>query len=627
MAELKPEERENNLRKFALRLALALAFLTALPALVAYAAAPDNGLYLGAQFNTDDHMVYAAWIHQAYEGRILFDNRFAVDPQPGLTIHLFFLLLGNIARIFGFLGPEASIPLVANLARVGFTVLFVLLLAQFAGRFNFSLFATKLGLAFATCGAGLGFLVWEPFGRLTDAQNPVAAILEQRLPIDVWQPEAFLFPSMLTNALFMVSLCLIVIAFDAVLRAENSWKPVPGGALAMFVLMNIHSYDVLLIALVLVAFLVATLAQKQASPLWIARAAVIGAGAIPAAAWFLYVLANDPVFQARAATLTYSPTFRQVLLGVLPFVILSLLAVHFRFQDHRRLAAPVAIAVLLFGLALGSTGYDPDQGYYLSWPAWLVAFTLAAAIAAYASDKPHAWNFLLAWALVALVAPYIPQLFQRKLAMALVIPWAFLAALGLEWLLARLHQGRTGQDARSVRNLVSYLALAVVSASSLFWLQREFLLIRNNVASTTVQNVYLTADATNIIRYLNRQTGRIVVIARPGIPLSNPANPFTPPYLPDLNPILSGLAGAYTFAGHWSETPDYNQRRQTAEALFRAADPEQIRQILRDTQADYVVVPNPDSFPEIPTADLRPFGQTTYDGRQFSLIRINKAAL
>src|ERR1022692_4113879 len=69
--------------------------------LLAYMLAPAGTVFLGYPGNTDDHMVYAAWMRQAMAGHFLFDNRFATDAQPGLTIHVYFFLLGQLARVTG----------------------------------------------------------------------------------------------------------------------------------------------------------------------------------------------------------------------------------------------------------------------------------------------------------------------------------------------------------------------------------------------------------------------------------------------------------------------------------------------------------------------------------------------
>src|SRR3954469_15152980 len=118
MIELTEEQRAAIERRYVLVFAICVAIVAAFPALYALAATPPGSHYLGFEYGTDDHLVYAAWMRQAMEGRFLMDNRFAVDAQPGLTVHIYFFLLGQVARITG-------IAAAMFLARIGFTVLFV----------------------------------------------------------------------------------------------------------------------------------------------------------------------------------------------------------------------------------------------------------------------------------------------------------------------------------------------------------------------------------------------------------------------------------------------------------------------------------------------------------------------
>lgn len=616
------------LSSFTVRLALAATVLAMIPMLIAWLATPSGGFYLGAQFNADDHMVYAAWMHQAMEGRFMFESRFAVEQQPGLTIHLYFWALGTLARLFGGMGPEVALPLVANIARIGFTFLFVMMLGKFVKKLEFSIFSSKLAMILGCFGGGLGFLVWEPFGRLNmTSTNPINGFLERRLPVDVWQPEVLVFPSMLTNGLFMVSLCLILWAMTSILEARNSWKPVLPGAAAMLLLMNIHSYDVLLVTFVLLGFLVATLVSKEFSSTWLARAVVIGLGAVPAALWFMNVLSQDTVFQARAATETFSPTFRQILVGILPLVLLALPALASGREGWRKWAAPGSLVALFGVMAIAATGFDSEKSYFMTQSTFALTLVAAIGVVALGARKGLGWNLFYAWAVIGAIAPFFPQLFQRKLAMGLALPWAVLAALGVEVVLRRIDQQVPKDSARNIRNLVTALAVAVMSASSLYWFQRELTLIRTNVATTKVQTVFYSADVKAIVRELHKIPGRKIVAARPGVAINSPENPFTPPYIPDLNPILSGLAGATTYAGHWSETPEYGKRRLDVERLFAMASPDEIREILTRTGIEYVVIPNPEAFGELPATDLSPFGTTIYQGQQFSLMKIDRERL
>lgn len=605
--------------------ALALGLLLLAHWLYAATGAPAGAMFAGATYNLDDHMVYAAWMRQAMDGQFLFDNRFAVDAQPGLTIHLYFWLVGQFARFLG-------IPIAVNLFRIGLSVALVFLLGRLVRRISPSAYATKLALTLTILGGGFGFLVWHNFGQVIvrPAAQPFAPLLGPLLPIDVWQPEGFVFASMLTNSLFVVSLCLIVGVFLCVLDARESWKPVLPGALMLALLMNIHSYDVLLIALVLVGLLAMSLARKAADPKWVVRAVVIGLGAIPPALWFVYVLRNDPVFQARAATETFSPGFRPLVMGYLPMILLAFggLALHLKTAKQR---AGIALAGLVVVGLLAASWNRTEAGYLLSPALWGIVFAaVLVSLVLMSTDEPPL-NLLIAWALVGLVAPYFPALFQRKLTMALAVPWAALAGIGLTLMVAKMD--------RSARNLVTVLTLIVLSASSLYWLlMRERVMLATNVSNTTVHTPYLGPDVRRILDYLNAQPRqRTILLAKPGLPSAllvegSDGQPtpvpdeFRTPYIPDLNPIMAGLAGVYAYAGHWSETPDYSageNRRMLADRIFSPRMPDvDRRQFLSDIKANFVVAPIPEAFPQVPLADLRPLGDVVVEGRQFRLIKL-----
>ncbi|RYG26307.1 hypothetical protein EON82_03920 [bacterium] len=601
-------------RRFAVLLALACVALAAFPTLFAYLATPAGMRYTGFQTNVDDHMVYAAWTWQAAHGSLTFNDRFAVDPQPGLTFHLYFFLLGQIARVTGVIAAM-------TIARLVFSGLFVLLLARLVRRLRPTIYGTKLILASAVVAGGLGFLpnFWHRFG----AEGPT----------DIWQPEGFVVPSMLTNGLFMVSLCLILSVFLSVLRVRRKGATaVVQGALAMGALMNIHSYDALLVGLVLLGFLAASLVSKQMTLGWLLRATIIVLGAVPAALWFVHVLRYDPVFAARAATETYSPNFRQVFLGYLPPIVLAFIGLYRRGvsgpDKARRLAGlGVAAATLLALLAL-SSGHP--GGYFLSPVTWAIAFTAALTATALLAERSPARNLIIAWALIGTVAIYFPALFQRKLTMGLSIPWALLAALALEGLLHR--------QERNARNLATVLGLLILGATSIFWTFREIGYAQANVSSTTRHPVYLAPDIQRIVAYLNRQTGRQVVVTWPGAasPAADDAghpipDTFLTPAIPDVAPFLTGFAGAYTYAGHWSETPDYGSRvrdsyrfllGQSLQNLPPMTDEER-QGFIRRWGVTYAVIP---AIGELPTVDPKSLGEVVVDGSQFRLVRIRASA-
>jgi len=622
LTEPSPDVRAAIERRFVWVAAFIAVLLAALPALYALVAAPKGSTFIGFEYNTDDHLVYAAWMRQAMDGRFFFDNRFTTDAQPSLTVNLYFWALGIISKLTG-------IPLAANLARLLFTGLFVPLLYRLVRRITPTVFATRMTITVVVLGGGIGFLVWHNFGQaiVRPVPSAISSMMLGQLPVDVWQPEAFVFPSMLTNGLFMVSLCLILVIFQSFLDARDGWRPVLIGALAIAVLMNIHSYDVLIIAFVMVGFATMQAVSRDLNGSWLSRGLVIGSGAVLPALWFVHVLKSDPVFQARAATETYSASFIQIFFGYVLMFVLVLPGLFMQLKQARQRAGLVLFSTILLGLlAAAYSGVSLSGGAYFLGPVpWLiVAIAVLVSLGLMASERP-ALNLIIAWAVMGLVALYFPALFQRKLAMGLSIPWAILAAMGF------VHMVRNQE--KSARNLVSVLVTLLFAGTSFCWIaRRDLYLIRHDVSNTTVHPVFLSRDETDILRILNKEADsrRVVALAMPGVAspsLDESGNPvpdeYTTPAIPDLNPIVSGIAGVYTYAGHWSETPDYSRRRNEAATVFRSQTSEAEREaILAKIRPDYLIAPSPEAYGNA-VANLDSLGDVVFTGSQFRLIRMH----
>jgi hypothetical protein len=628
LSNLTVESREAIERSFVRIFSAAAVLVVFIPALVALAHAPPGSSYLGFQYNTDDHMVYAAWMRQAMDGRLLMDNRFTSDPQPGLTINLYFFALGLVAKLTG-------IGLAAAIGRAVFSVLFIFSLYRVVRRMDFTVYGSKLAITVVTVGAGLGFLFWQNFGTTLGPGAPdwISSFLHGQLPTDVWQPEGFVFSSMLTNGLFMVSLFLMVTLFTAFLDARTNARAVWVGFGCIFVLMNIHSYDVLTVALVMVGFLAGMIPTKQVTRIWVGRSALIALGAVAPALWFVHVLSQDTVFQARAATETYSTNFRTILLGYLPLLGLGLWGIVARSKATNTLSprkwAGFGIAVaLVLVLTILAGGHTSE--YFLTASGWGAAFVAAVAACYLLSDPEPAWNLAVSWALIGLIAIYFPGLFQRKLTMGLSVPWALLTAFGVEALLKKAD--------RSSRNLSTILVLIVLGATSLRWLFRDLQFIQENVSNTTRQPVYLSPDARNVLHYLNQLQGRNVLLALPGIQspsADSEGHPipdsFGSPIIPDYSPIVSGLTGVYTYAGHWSETPDYGKRVGEMNSFFfdqpfgavkHPMTDDDRKALIERSGATYALVPTKSAFPELPIVDPAKLGQEVYAGSQLTLVKL-----
>ncbi len=588
-------------QRFTLVLAGIAVLLALIPALVAVGSVEPGGRYLGTQTAVDDAMVYSAWMHQAADGSFLLDNRFTTDVQPGLTIQVYFWVLGLAAKVVG-------IPTVLVASRVIFGLLFVVLLGRVLARSGMPERTARWALGLSVFGGGVGFMVWETFGQVA-VGSPLGPLLGPFLPTDVWQTEMYAFPSLMVNGLFPASLCLILLIYQSVLDARDSWKPVLPGAVSMLLLMNMHSYDVLLIALVLVGFLVQRMGVKDITGIWVARAVCIGLGAIPSALWFMRVLQSDEVFQARAETLTYAAGPKQMLFGLLPLIVMAGLLVATKWKQDAPLAkAGLGAGALVALLALAGWSHNPDH-YFLGAPAWLLAFVAACSALFFVRVRSPFWGLVCAWALVGFVAPYFPGLFQRKLAMGLAIPWALLAAKGLTDML--------GESCNDRRRVYSALAGAVACASSAVWLLRDVQFAQTNVSSTTLHPVKIDAGANEILKKIEAEPGRKVVLALPGLPARGDNNEaiLSAPLIPDLNPMASGLSGAYTYAGHWSETPDYANRRNEATMVFLRSTSEGERMaLIEKINPDFIIAPKAEGEWSQVLADLTGLGESSESG-------------
>lgn len=570
-----------------------------------FIAKPAGSTYVGMQTAIDDNMVYASWMHQAAEGKFFFENRFAVEDQPGLTINIWFLVLGWVSKLLGTSWTLA-------LTRAGFGALAVWLLHQLVRRITPDPYLQKLATTTGAIGGGVGFLAWQTTGVDFSTSHFLKSLLGGHLPTDVWQTEGFFFPSLLVNGLFMVSLCLILFIFQCVLDARTSKKPVIPGALAFLVLMNIHSYDVLLVALVLVGFLVSLVASKHVDGRWVGRVVCMGLGAIPSALWFLYVLKTDTVFQARAATETFAADGRAIIFGYLPLICLGIYGFLNANKEQRSKIGVGLVGVLLLTIFVLSG----QAGYMVGLPLWIVLLALSVAAAALIGGETPGLKLCTAWASVGLIAPFFPALFQRKLAMGLSVPWGVLAGLGLGVLFTTRERG--------VRNLVAAFGLLLLAGSSVQWFTRELTFAKGEYGSTLRHPIYLSPEVTQILAEIEKMPGRKIVLGFPG----------AMGYLPDLNPYATGLAGATTYAGHWSETPGYSSgnpskvNQATAFFLARMSDDER-RAFIETNKIDLLIAPMPEAYPELaqqgnPLADVRSLGEVLAGGSQFVLVRVRQ---
>ncbi|MDQ2985164.1 MAG: hypothetical protein M3R13_00410 [Armatimonadota bacterium] len=574
--------------------------LASLPYLFGLAIQPEGTLYLVVHSNYDDHAVYASWTKQAQEGRFFFENRFTTDDQAGKTIHLYFLAAGWLAKAVG-------IPVALHTFRVVFGFLFLLSLFRLIRRYVGDETTQVLAFCGSIVCAGVGFLFWRNFGFGG--------------PIDVWQPEAFAFPSLMQNGLFCAALWLTLCVWHCILDARTSWRSVLPGALALIVLTNIHTYDTLLIAIVSVGFLASMIGARTSSGVWLCRAIVIAAGALPALAWFTFVRRVDPVFAARADTVTISAPFWWVLLGILPALLFAGLALR-KHGDRRAVTAACAVIV-----GAGVLQYFGDYRMVALWATpltWAVIALLCAAACYMYKPENAFYGLLFSWITMGLIALYYPGLFQRKLAMGLAIPIGLAAGIGFAGtkLVKRLIMGKE-------HVLASVAFLFAIGATSLLWLAREARMATSNLSNTTMQRIYWSDEVRKYLRFFqeNAASGD-ALIAIPGIAVPNDfENPSDYGLaIADLNALMSGWGGIKTYAGHWSETPEYlSKRTRVMNDLFsQNATRETAYLLMTDARANYILAPKTEIARQAGVPDPQFYsslGEIVFEGDEWVLVR------
>ncbi|MGH7860604.1 MAG: hypothetical protein ACREOS_00030, partial [Candidatus Dormibacteraceae bacterium] len=67
-----------------LLLAAALCLLTLVPYLYAWLTEPHGRVFMGFFYLGDDANTYLAKMHQGYEGKWLWQNRYTTEPSPGI---------------------------------------------------------------------------------------------------------------------------------------------------------------------------------------------------------------------------------------------------------------------------------------------------------------------------------------------------------------------------------------------------------------------------------------------------------------------------------------------------------------------------------------------------------------
>ncbi len=330
---------------------------------------PKNGLtYLGRRvINSQDTYTYVAFIEQAKQGKILFENLYTTEPQTASLIRPSYYLLGRVASVLDISSIAAY-----HLGRIIFSIAFCLVLYIFLGIF-FSTYKRRL-LAYTIIIAttGLGFLVGNLWSQVSDA----------------WIPESNTFLSLQEAPHFILSQALMLLTFLFILKGwgiaydKNKIKRrtvyLLFSFISLFLLTFEHPYDLLLCT-----------------------------GTILASAVYLGLFQK-----VKRSVLIISS------LGAVVVCLLGLL-----YQYTETLRNPI-----LSNWAAQSKSPNP-MDYILGYGI-LIPFAVFG-LERYLTQKKFSQILIVSWVGVTSVLLYSPVFFQRRLSEGFHIPLGILGAEGL----------------------------------------------------------------------------------------------------------------------------------------------------------------------------------------------------
>lgn len=394
--------------------ALVVTLLLQVPYWLGYQTAGSETIYTGLLINVEDAN-YITIIERGREGAWMHSLRFTSEPDAPAYLYVFYLALGQLARVTGMDATtmwhvaRAVLTLVTFLLTFGFVCTFV---AERAGRW--------VAYLFAILGAGFDWVAfpWE-------ALEGTSAT-----PVDLKMADAHLFHAALTFPHYLASIALLLILFWCVVRLlsekleRNKVLPLLTlGALANIGVALVYPFFMLLSCGVPIVYL--GLLALRTRRLFVRESVLIGvmiAAVLPIGVYYAATLASSELLRVWSAqSQTLSPNPLHYVLAFAPYLILA-------------------------GLALWRQGLGDDRRAFL----WV-------------------------WVFVVVVLVYAPLGTQRRFLQGAQVPLAILATLGLfEVALPRMRKAGWFQrlselpnySAEGVQRLLIVLLVMVVSISS-----------------------------------------------------------------------------------------------------------------------------------------------------------------
>jgi len=393
---------------------------------------------------------YFAWIKQAYDGKLLFEDKFTTEMHHAWIFLPVFLFIGHTARLLhvDVMYVWYTVMLISN-----FLMLFALysfikyfLITQSSGgsrsdiaqtisemedrRFNLDpRIALITAFILATVASGFGWFVGE-------------------FSADWWMPEMYLFQSMRWPFTFSLGTAMMLGVFLCLFRfiESGSMKCMVYAGSIVLMLSVVHPYDIFSIAPIGLSYVFFMAFRDKKIKQAVLGSTVFLAIAIPGVLYNYLIIVSDPVLKMQSEIAMASPSPLSYILGF----------------------------GILFPLGI--------------WGAVIVV-----------KKANRHYYFLLSWFLIGFGLLYAPFSFQRRLAMGLNIPLVILSTVAI---------------GEIVRNLKRQWALVIIVAVIIFASAGNIMFLLNDAAVIESGSFpcYISEDFRTALQWLDDNAKKTDVV-------------------------------------------------------------------------------------------------------------------
>ncbi len=427
---------------------LVVVALFSLPYLVGVVSATPDMAFGGYLLGVDDVYSYIAKMrYGAYDGWLL-QLVYTTEPHRGGFAYPLYLILGKLAALVSGQGARVrfeTLTAAYHAARVGFSLLLLLVIYRFVAEFLDNPPQRRLAWAVAALAGGLGWL--------TLALPELAAGMGgDPRPVEFYVPEAF--STLLLYGLPHLALArtLFIAGWLAFFRSlDTSSRPRAFAAgLAWVGMAAIVPFYVALLGVLIAAWLAVMLIAGRRIP-WreIGFAALAGGLPLLMIGYYGWLFTQNPVFASWGA---------------------------------------------------GNVLVSPPPGRYALAYGLLIGLAIPGAVTVIRSGITSRTALLLCWPPVTAVLVYLPVSVQRRLLEGVVLPLSVLAALGV-WRLVGEKPDRSG------RRLAWRLRQSAVAALVMLLFPSTVVLLGGAVRSVSVPQppVFLPADECAAYEWLRTE--------------------------------------------------------------------------------------------------------------------------